>query len=53
MFISAQLAQVEAQKDVWLPEKKFASPIGLKEQTLPSDVGVRYLYQPGELEGGA
>ena len=27
-------------------------PVGLKEQRLPSDVGVRYLYQPGELEGG-
>ena len=24
----------------------------LKEQKIPSDVGVRYLYQPGELEGG-
>ena len=27
-------------------------PVGLKEQKLPSRVGVRYLYQPGELEGG-
>ena len=27
-------------------------PVGLKEQKLPSDVLVRYLYQPGELEGG-
>jgi len=27
-------------------------PVGLKEQKLPSSVGVRYLYQPGELEGG-
>ena len=26
-------------------------PVGLKEQRLPSGVGVRYLYQPGELEG--
>ena len=25
---------------------------GLEEQKLPSAVGVRYLYQPGELEGG-
>ena len=24
----------------------------LEEQKLPSDVNVRYLYQPGELEGG-
>ena len=27
-------------------------PLGLKEQKSPSGVGVRYLYQPGELEGG-
>ena len=27
-------------------------PVGLKKQRLPSGVGVRYLYQPGELEGG-
>ena len=26
-------------------------PVGLKEQRLPSGVGVRYLYQPGEVEG--
>ena len=27
-------------------------PVGLKEQKLPPGVGVCYLYQPGELEGG-
>ena len=27
-------------------------PVGLDEQKLPPGVGVRYLYQPGELEGG-
>ncbi|MEW8688053.1 MAG: hypothetical protein AB2556_19755, partial [Candidatus Thiodiazotropha sp.] len=26
--------------------------VGLEETKLPSGVGVRYLYQPGELEGG-
>ena len=26
--------------------------VGLEEQKLPSNVGVRFLYQPGELEGG-
>ena len=26
-------------------------PLGLKEQKVASRVGVRYLYQPGELEG--
>ena len=27
-------------------------PVGLNEKKLPSGVSVRYLYQPGELEGG-
>ena len=27
-------------------------PVCVREQKLPSGVGVRYLYQPGELEGG-
>ena len=27
-------------------------PVGLQEQKLPSGVGVCYLYQPGEIEGG-
>ena len=27
-------------------------PLGLKEQKAPSGIGVRFLYQPGELEGG-
>ena len=27
-------------------------PLGLKEQKVPSGIGVRYLYQPGELEDG-
>ena len=27
-------------------------PVGLREQRLPSGLGVRYLYQPGELEVG-
>ena len=26
--------------------------LGLKEQKVPSEIGVRYLYQPDELEGG-
>ena len=27
-------------------------PVGVQEEKLPSGAGVRYLYQPGELEGG-
>ena len=34
------------------PSLPAERPIGLKEQKLPSGVGVRYLYLPGELEGG-
>ena len=32
------------------PSLPTLRPVGLNE--LPSDVGVRYLYQPGEVEGG-
>ena len=28
------------------------NPVGLEEQKVPSGVGVRFLYQPGDLEGG-
>ncbi|KAK3743380.1 hypothetical protein QZH41_002126 [Actinostola sp. cb2023] len=31
---------------------KRGRPVGLSGQRLPSKVGVRYLYAPGELEGG-
>ncbi|KAL9954293.1 hypothetical protein ACROYT_G041812 [Oculina patagonica] len=34
------------------PSSKYTRPVGLKEKKLPSLVNVRYLYQPGELEGG-
>ena len=34
------------------PSLPTLRPVGLEEEKLPSDVGVRYLYQPGELEGG-
>ncbi len=30
----------------------YKRPVGLEEQRLPAGVKVRYLYQPGELEGG-
>ena len=32
--------------------KKYNRPVGLAEKKLPPLVNVRYLYQPGELEGG-
>ena len=34
------------------PSAPASRPVGLREQKLLSGVGVRYLYQPGELEGG-
>ena len=34
------------------PLTKYLRPVGFKEQKIPPLVNVRYLYQPGELEGG-
>ena len=34
------------------PSTKYSRPVGMKEKKLPPLIDVRYLYQPGELEGG-
>ena len=34
------------------PSTKYNRPVGLVEKKLPPLIHVRYLYQPGELEGG-
>ena len=34
------------------PSTPYLRPVGESEKKLPSRVNVRYLYQPGELEGG-
>ena len=34
------------------PSTTYSRPVGEREKKLPSLVNVRYLYQPGELEGG-
>ena len=34
------------------PATPYSRPVGLNEKKLPPQVNVRYLYQPGELEGG-
>ena len=34
------------------PSTKYSRSVGMKEKKLPPLVNVRYLYQPGELEGG-
>ena len=41
------------EKNVYAkPSTKYLRPVGDSEKKLPSVVNVRYLYQPGELEGG-
>ena len=35
-----------------VPSKPYRRPVEMFEKQLPSFVHVRYLYQPGELEGG-
>ena len=39
-------------KEVITKPYRFARPVGFKEQKIPSDAYVRYLYEAGELEGG-
>jgi len=34
------------------PSTPYLRRVGVNEKKLPSNVNVRYLYQPGELEGG-
>ena len=34
------------------PSTKYNRPVGVNEKKLPPLINVRYLYQPGELEGG-
>ena len=40
------------EKTVSSLPKKYNRPVGLAEKKLPPLINVRYLYQPGELEGG-
>jgi len=44
---SIKLKKVDQPKEV-----HYKRPVGLKEKRLPAGVKVRYLYAPGELEGG-
>ena len=46
---------VDAIKKKTVPSKPstpYLRPVGVNEKKLPSGVCVRYLYKPGELEGG-
>ena len=40
------------EKSVPLLPTKYKRPVGLAEKKLPPLINVRYLYQPGEVEGG-
>ena len=43
---------IKARRVTQKPSLPGTRPVGLQEQKLPSGIGVHYLYQPGELEGG-
>ena len=43
---------IKAQDVSAKPATPYLRPVGVNEKKLPSEVKVRYLYQPGELEGG-
>ena len=46
-------AQAIKEKSVYSkPATPYSRPVGVNEKKLPRQVNVRYLYQPGELEGG-
>ena len=45
-------AAIKEKAVVSQPATKYLRPVGKNEKKLPSIVLVRYLYQPGELEGG-
>ena len=45
-------AAIKEKDVVAKPSTPYSRPVGVNEKKLPSNVKVRYLYQPGELEGG-
>ena len=52
-LIGKKPAQAIKEKSVSSkPSTPYSRPIGVNEKKLPPRVNVRYLYQPGELEGG-
>ena len=52
-LIGKKPADAIKEKSVYTkPSTPFLRPVGKNEKLLPSVVRVRYLYQPGELEGG-
>ena len=52
-LIGKKPAQAIKEKDVSSkPSTPYSRPVGKNEKKLPPQVNARYLYQPGELEGG-
>ena len=52
-LIGMKPATAIKEKNVYAkPSTPYLRPVGQSEKKLPSLVNVRYLYQPGELEGG-
>ena len=52
-LIGQKSAVAIKEKNVYgKPSTPYLRPVGEREKKLPSLVNVRYLYQPGELEGG-
>ena len=52
-LIGKKPAEAIKEKAVYCkPSTPYLRPVGKNEKKLPSGVRVRYLYQPGELEGG-
>ena len=52
-LISKKPAEAIKEKSVYSkPATPYSRPVGLNEKKLTPQVNVRYLFQPGELEGG-
>ena len=52
-LIGKKPAEAIKEKSVYSkPATPYSRPVGVNEKKLPSRVNVRYLYQPGKLEGG-
>ena len=52
-LIGKRPAVAVKEKEVYSkPSTKYNRPVGVAEKKLPPLINVRYLYQPGELEGG-
>ena len=45
-------AAIKEKSVVAKPSTPYSRPVGVNEKKLPPLINVRYLYQPGELEGG-